>query len=213
MKLLLAYHNWRRVLRQLIVLFSPLILCILEIWHPVGVHNKSAFESILPKVDWWLTLHLLQLPLFGLLALSILLIVDKLQGWPANICRIGMGFFLVFYTALDSITGIAGGVLIRTARNSPPNVQAFVAKQVDFFFFDPIVGGSTLSLIGLLGAGGWVVGVTAAAIALSKVGIDRLTTSLLILGGVMFGISHTPPTGPLGLFLIFFAVTRIDPRE
>ena len=198
--------------RQLVIVLSPLILGILEIWHPVGLPNKSAFESILPQVDWWLTLHLLQVPLFGLVALAVFLMVNNLRGWAARISRIGMAFFVVFYTALDAITGIAGGTLISSARNLPPNVQFFVSKQVNLLFFDPLIGGSTLSRVGILGAGGWFVGVTAAAIALAQVGVDRLSVLLLILAAILFALSHTPPTGPLGLLFFFLAVTRIDPR-
>jgi hypothetical protein len=202
----------QKFLKQLIIILTPLILGILEMWHPVGVKGKSAYEVILPQVDWWLTLHLLQLPLFGLMALAVLLMVSPCHGWAAKISRIGIGFFIVFYTALDAITGVAGGILIRSARDLPIDVQAFVAKQVNLLFFDPIIGGSTASLVGLLGAGGWLVGVTAAAIALAQIGVDRLSIILLLLSAVLFGLSHTPPTGPLGLILFFLAVIRIDPK-
>jgi hypothetical protein len=32
------------------------------------------------------------------------------------------------------------------------------------------------------------------------------------LAAILFALSHTPPTGPLGLLFFFLAVTRIDPR-
>ena len=200
-----TYENRPTLLRQLVVIGSPLTLGILELWHPVGLPNKTAFESILPQVDWWIVLHILQLPLFGLLALAVVLLVNNLQGWAARISRIGMAFFIVFYPTLDSITGIAGGLLIRSAKELPPNVQTFVARQVNIFLADPIVGGATFSLVGVLGALGWVVGVSAAAIALRRVGVPRLPVVLLILSGVFFGLSHTPPTGPLGMGCFFLA--------
>ena len=203
--------NQLTFLRQLVIIFSPLTLGILEIWHPSGSPDKSAFDAIAPLVDWWLVLHLLQVPLFGLVGVGVLLMVGNLRGGAATISRIGILFFMLFYTALDAITGIASGVLIRSARNLPPEVKLFVSKQVNLFFFDPIIGGGTLSLIGILGAGGWFVGLTAAAIALSQVGVDRLSVIFLILAAILFGLSHTPPTGPLGLFFFFFAATRIEP--
>ncbi|QLE54806.1 hypothetical protein [Nostoc sp. TCL26-01] len=212
MKIADTYTDKWAILRQLVIVLSPLILGILEIWHPLGVPSKSAFDSILPQVDWWLTLHLLQVPLFGLVALAVFLMVKYLRGLAARISRMGMAFFIVFYTSLDAITGIAGGMLIRSARNLPPNVQSFVSQQVNLLFFDPIIGGSTLSVIGILGAGGWLVGVTAAAIALAQVGVDRLSVILLMLAAILFSLSHTPPTGPLGLMFFFLAVVRIDPR-
>jgi hypothetical protein len=43
------------------------------------------------------------------------------------------------------------------------------------------------------------------------VGVDRLSVIFLILAAILFGLSHTPPTGPLGLLFLFFAATRIEP--
>jgi hypothetical protein len=198
-------HTTRRAL----ISSPPLILSILELWHPTGHGQPSAFTAILPKVDWWLLLHLLQLPLFGLLGLSVILLGWPLKGSALTWSRIGILFFWIFYTALDSITGIAGGLLIRSARLLPPDLQSLVATQVNLFFFDPLVGGSTLSLVGALGAGGWLLGVGALAYAFSKEGIDRLTIALLSASAVLFALSHTPPTGPFGLFLYFLGTTRI----
>ncbi|MGB3512908.1 MAG: hypothetical protein WBA93_27580 [Microcoleaceae cyanobacterium] len=203
----------RQILFQrLVVLGIPLTLGLLEIWHPVGLPGKTPYESVLPKVDWWLTLHLLQLPLFGMLALAVLLLVKNLQGWAVTLSRIGIAFFIVFYNALDSIMGIAGGLLIRSARDLSPNIQIFASKQFNLLLLDPIVGGSTFSVIGVLGGGGWAVGVIAAAIALGRAGAPRLSVILLIASGILFGIAHVPPTGPLGMACFFIAVARFDPR-
>lgn len=205
-----TYISKSTTLEKLVVIGSPLTLGTLEIWHPVGSQSQTAFEAILPKINWWITLHILQLPLFGLMALAVFLLVRNLPGKAAIISRVGISFFVVFYTALDSITGIASGILIHHAQNLSPNVQAFVAQQVSLFFFSPLVGGGTYSLIGILGAGGWLVGVTAAAFALLKAGVSFLPVMLLILAGVFFGISHVPPTGPLGLGSFFLATIMIS---
>ena len=200
-------------MKRFFISAPPLILSILELWHPTGNGRQTAFEAILPKVDWWLLLHLLQLPLFGLLGLSVILIGWHMKGVAIRLSRIGILFFWIFYTALDSITGIAGGVLIRGARLASPDLQALVAKQVNLFFFDPLIGGSTFSLIGALGAGGWLFGVGALAYAFGKEGIDRLTLALFAASAVLFALSHTPPTGPFGLFLYFLGTTRIPLPE
>ena len=199
-------------LQRIIILGTPLALGLLEIWHPVGLPNKTPYESVLPKVDWWLTLHLLQLPLFGLLGLSVLLLVNNLRGWEVNLSRIGIALFVVFYCALDSIMGIAGGLLIRSARELSSSIQIFAEKQFNLLLFDPFVGGSTFSVIGILGGGGWAIGVIAAAIALGKAGAPRLSVVLLIASGILFGLAHVPPTGPLGMACFFIAVAIIDPR-
>jgi hypothetical protein len=195
--------------KRLLISAPPLLLSILELWHPTGSGQQTAFAAILPRVDWWLLLHLLQLPLFGLLGLSVILLGWQLSEPAQTWSRIGVLFFWIFYTALDSITGIAGGLLIRSARFLPADLQSLVAKQVNLFFFDPWLGGSTLSLLGALGAGGWLLGVGALAYGFSQQGVDRFTIALLAAAALMFAVSHTPPSGPFGLFLYFLATTRI----
>jgi hypothetical protein len=70
-------------LRRLVLLGTPLVLGILEIWHPTS--NESPFDIIVDNANWWFTLHILQLPLFGLMALAIYLLVDDLHGRPPSV--------------------------------------------------------------------------------------------------------------------------------
>src|SRR5215813_8914260 len=94
-----------QILRRLLLLGTPAILGLLEIFHPRAY--PPYFENLLPQANWWFVLHLLQLPLFGLLGLAVLVLIRDLQGSAATISRAGIAFYLVFYTALDAITGIA----------------------------------------------------------------------------------------------------------
>ena len=177
-------------LRRLVLLGTPLVLGILEIWHPTS--NESTFDLIVDNANWWFTLHILQLPLFGLMALAVYLLVDGLQGWAATISRIGAWFFVVFYIALDSIVGIAGGVIARGARGLPADQQALIARQLEEFAFDPTVGGGGLSLLGILGPLGWVVAAVGAAIALRRVGLP-LGPTILIGASAIFAVIRGPP--------------------
>ena len=79
--------QWFKIKRLIIVLI-PFLLGMLEIWHPVGIPGKSAYESLVNQAQWWLTIHLLQLPLFGLLALAVLLIINKQDDWAAHLSRL-----------------------------------------------------------------------------------------------------------------------------
>lgn len=190
-------NSRRTLLRRLVLLGTPLVLGILEIWHPTPSGTESTFDVIVNNADWWFTLHILQLPLFGLMALAVYLLVDGLHGWAATISRIGAWFFLVFYIALDSVLGIAGGVIARGAHRLPADQQALVARQLEEFAFSPIVGGGGPSLIGILGPLGWVTAVVGAAIALRRAGVPRLPSILIGLSAI-FAV-HSWPTGSLGL--------------
>ena len=57
---------------------TPLVLGILEIWYPTS--TRPTFDLIVANANWWFTLHILQLPLFGLMALAVYLLVDGLSG-------------------------------------------------------------------------------------------------------------------------------------
>jgi hypothetical protein len=84
-------NNMRTLLRRLVLLGTPLVLGILEIWYPTPSGTESTFEVIANNADWWFTLHVLQLPLFGLMALAVYLLVDGLHGWAAAISRPSTG--------------------------------------------------------------------------------------------------------------------------
>ena len=190
-------NNTQMLLRRLVLLGTPLVLGVLEIWHPTPSGTESTFEVIVNNADWWFTLHILQLPLFGLMGLAVYLLVDGLHGWAATISRIGAWSFVVFYIALDSILGIAGGVIARGARELPADQQALVAQQLEEFAFSPIVGGGGASLIGILGPLGWVTAAVGAAIALRRAGLPRVPSTLIGLSAI-FAV-HSWPTGSLGL--------------
>ena len=196
--------------KEMIIVFSPLILGIIEFFHPVGSSNQTPFQAIAPQVNLWITIHVLQIPLFGLMALSLILMTQNLRGRAVTISKIGVGFFIIFYPVIDSIAGIAGGLLIQNAAKLSPSAQAFMSKQINVLFFDPIVGGSTFSLFAVLGTLGWLVAVLGAAWALLKASVSRVAVIFLFLAAIFFGLSHVPPTGPLGLGCFFIAVMIID---
>jgi hypothetical protein len=97
----------------------------------------------------------------------------------------------------DSVLGIAGSVIARGARRLPADQQALVARQLEEFAFDPIVGGGGPSLIGILGPLGWVTATVGAAIALRRAGLPRVPSTLIGLSAI-FAV-HSWPTGSLGL--------------
>src|SRR4029450_3947285 len=107
--------NLQIVRRRLILPGTPLTLGLLEIWHPVPVPGTQ-YETIARYNDWWLILHILQLPLFGLMALAVVMLVTGIYGWAATIAGVGMCLFVVFHTAFDAITGVASGLLVHGAQ-------------------------------------------------------------------------------------------------
>src|SRR5260370_17259607 len=105
------------IVRRVIILGTPLALCILTFFHP-GV-STGAFEDLGPQVDWWITLHLLQLVLFCLLGLSAYLLLDGIQGTAATCSRVALAIFVIFYPADDPILAIIPAIFILTSPALP----------------------------------------------------------------------------------------------
>lgn len=175
----------------------PLLLGAVQLNHPTGF-TAEVFAGLRSVVDDWLTLHLLQLPLVGLMGLAVLLLTAGLTGWPAALSRAAAGVFVVFSTAADAVSGLSVGTVIQQARWLPTEEQAAVGAAVQRLYFDPLVGGA-LSVVGILGAIGWLVAMLAAAAALYRAGAGLWSVGLLTASGVLVAVSQAPPFGPLGM--------------
>lgn len=238
------------LLRRLILLGTPLTLVILLSTHPVFPQQASIFSGILPHVNWWLTLHVLQLPLFGLLALAVYLLTVDVHSVATIISRLALGCFVIFYLPYDSVIGISSGILVLYGARLPVDQRAVLEKVLDSFVQSPVA-----TMIAILGSLGWEVavlamifalarpnkshllvvvlavgcilfglwsllsgeitvfwwiGVIALALALGIVMIPRLPVTLFVLAALLFGISHAPPFGPLGLTCFFVAVLQLE---
>jgi len=175
------------IVRRVIILGTPLALCILTFFHP-GV-STGAFEDLGPQVDWWITLHLLQLVLFSLLGLSAYLLLDGIQSTAATCSRVALASFVIFYPAADTILGISTGILIRNSAGLPDFPRAVAAQTINTFFSgDPLA-----NVIAALGGFGWGIGILLAAVALSRPApvLSRLQWSrwLVIVPALLVGLA------------------------
>lgn len=151
--------------------------------------------------------HGLQLPLAGLVALAVLLLTDGMSGFAVQASRAGVWLFVIFFSALDSLTGIGRGLAIEFARGLPPEQRQTIALLVNEFHFSPIA-----LVIGRLAMLGWIISVTWATLALGQRNAPRLAVAFLAFT-LIFAI-HVPPTGPLGLLCFFIGavlLTQLTP--
>lgn len=202
-------------LRRLLLFGAPLALGLVEMFHP-PVNGMNLYVEIAAQQQAWLVVHLLQLPLAGLVALAVL----ELLRTPANVetdessvtviavraSWFGVWLFLVFFSALDALTGIGSGLAVEYARGLPLEQQQAFSALVNEFFYAPIV-----VVIGRLAMLGWVIAVTCAAIALAQRKAPRLAVAFLAFS-LIFAI-HVPPTGPLGMLCFFIAVCWLEFRN
>jgi hypothetical protein len=94
---------------------------VLEIFHPHPAGVADAVE----RGGWFMWFHIIQLPLTGLIALAVYLLIEGLEGRAVSASRWAIGVFAVFFSAYDAAAGIATGYALRNAqglrwRGEPP---------------------------------------------------------------------------------------------
>jgi len=161
-------------------------------------------------VDWWITLHLVQPILLGFLALAVVVLADGLRGPLVTLSRVGIGAFLIAYSAFDAVAGIAVGYVVRYASGLPANQQVVVGGVLEAVALDPIVGGATFSVLGGAASIAWLVAALPVAVGLARSGSPRPAVALLALGTLVFAISHPAPIGPIGMALFLAGTTLLE---
>jgi hypothetical protein len=185
--------------RRVLLLAPPLAFAALAVIHPRPDENDP--QAVMDVATWFMTFHLIQLPLIGLVALSVLLLADGFGRAKAWTTRLGLGAFMVVFSAYDSVAGIATGLALRSARDLPAAQQDGVWAVVkDWPGFDPIA--ITLSYVGTLG---WVVAVGALAIAARRAGAPRAQWIFIGLAAFFLMGGHPAPFGALAFACLFVA--------
>jgi hypothetical protein len=184
--------------RRVLLLAPPLLLAALEIIHP---QPDETVQALMDVSTWFAGFHVIQLVLAGLVALSVLLLADGYGRASAWVTRVGIGVFLVFFSAYDAVAGIATGLAMRSARDLSAVQQEGVFDVVkDWPAFGPPFA---LSIVGSLG---WMAAVGALALAARRQGapprewvLIGLAGAILLLGG------HPFPFGTLAFGCFFIA--------
>ena len=185
-----------RWLRWFVLFGTPLITGTLEITHPFHPFEAPA---------WWLVLHILQVPLFALLALAVGLLTSGVPGPLSLLSRFAAGMFAAFYIAYDAVAGIANGTIAVRRLALPPEQRIGTDEAVRVLF-----DSDTSRLIVEVGRTALVVAVVLAAVALYRRGVSVALLALLMVATLVFWRDHVPPTGPLGMYLFFLAVLWLE---
>ncbi|MEY7849193.1 hypothetical protein AB7C87_08340 [Natrarchaeobius sp. A-rgal3] len=198
--------------RWLVLLATPVALGAVLWVHPHG--GENLYESLSPVADTWYFIHVLLLPLFGLLGISLYVLLNGYDGPVATIGRIGTAIYLVFYLGFEAIAGIATGILIRETQTLPAEQREVVAEAVQTMVADPIVGAA--ALIGTVGS---TVAVVAIGVCYRRAGAP-LVPLLGLVGVPLTAVAHGGGLGDvigMALFLasvvwLEFGWRRVDDR-
>ncbi|NDI36173.1 hypothetical protein [Chengkuizengella sediminis] len=197
---------FKKYWKLMIMIGVPFLLGTLEIWHPHHVDFNDMVSSN-EKANRWLTIHLLQLPLFGLLALSILFLLEKARNAASFISKIALCFFVVYYTALDSVAGISTGILFNFLKSNPDLAQTEAMNQLFLSLFHIQVPGGTM--IVKIAVVSWLVAGISATIALYIKGYNRVGVILIGIATIVFQ-SHAYPNGTIAMYLLTIGIIMIQ---
>ena len=197
-------------LRTVFIVSVPVLLGILELYHPPVAPGTPIYETIAPIVRWWTLLHVLQLVLVALLAGSVVLLTISLRGPAVAVVRWSMLVFAILYPAFDSAVGISSGVIVANAGRLTPDAQNAIESAFQALFF-----GSTTGTIYLVAVAAWFVGLIATAVVVRAHGANWVAVALLIASALSFAVSHVRPFGPVGCFCfaIGAALAQLSTRQ
>jgi hypothetical protein len=192
-------RTWRRVL-----LFGvPTLYLVLGVLHPL--ENPELGDD----TDLFVGLHVAQLFLIMGLAFVLWLLVDGLDNRAATVARVLIIPFVVVYTALDAILGIAWGIAAETANDLPASAQDGAGTLIhELISGDPDPRGLLL----YWGAGLLWLAVAVAVVAALK---DTAPTGALVclsLGAAVFALGHAKPMGPIGMGLFLVGIVWLELR-
>lgn len=104
------FRSWW--VRAVAVAAPGLVLAGFGITHPAGLHAGNA--------HWWMTLHVLLLPVLPLLAVAqwvLLTPAPRPFRWLGRLAAYG---YATFYTGLDAVAGIAAGTVEEASGGTSP---------------------------------------------------------------------------------------------
>ena len=185
-----------------VVLAAPLLWIVLAFLHPDGENQLS--EAIADQTGRWLFVHGGQLVLTPFLAAGVWMLLLGIESLAANVARVALAFWMVFFSAFDAIAGLASGVLVRHANSLAGEERENVGAAIDFMFHDSqLVAGGTISVLAGLGQGTWIIVAVAAAVALHRAGVPRLIVGATLVS-VLFML-HAGFPAAVGLVALFVA--------
>jgi hypothetical protein len=201
----MIWHPPIRV-RRALILAPPLILAGFTVLHPNPDHNVQA---LMDASTWFMGFHMIQLALVGLVGVSVFLLADEFGRAAAWQTSLGMGIFLVFFSAYDTLAGIGTGLAMRSARDLSSSQQDALFDIVkDWPAFEPWV----IWLI-IPATLGWVLAVGNLMLAARAAHAPRAEWLFLGLAAFFFMLGHPAPFGTVAFGSLFVAALVHEHRS
>jgi hypothetical protein len=178
----------------------PLAWAVLLLFHPGG-EGDQIYQDLHDKVTRWMVVHVGMMLFIPLMGAVVYVLLRGIEGTAAQVSRIAMAIFVVFYGAFELLQGIGNGILVNEVNDRPFAERADVVQD---FAEHPLA--RDLGVFSSIGGLGLLVGMISAGVALRRyAGAPLSVLVLLTLAGLLIQ-AHPPPFGPTGLVLFIVAV-------
>jgi hypothetical protein len=192
----------RRILVRRAVLFGvPFLYLVLGLLHPTS--NPEVGDP----TGFFIGLHVAQLFLIGGLAYTLWLLVEGLDSRAARVARALILPFVIVYTALDSVLGIAWGIVAEKANELPVADQRAAGRLIDALLEPEPLGYVLYFGAGLL----WLAAALTVVTALATKA-PRPPLVLITIGAIVFALGHARPVGPIGMTLFLAGIVWLELR-
>jgi hypothetical protein len=184
--------------RRVLLLVPPLVLAGFTVLHPQPDHNVQA---LMDASTWFMGFHMIQLGLVGLVAVSVFVLADLFHRASAWQTCLGMGIFLVYFSAYDTLAGIGTGLAMKSARDLSTSQQEAMFDVVhDWPSLEPWV-----FWLSIFGTGGWVLALGYLAVVARSAQAPRAEWVFIGLAAVAFLLGHPAPFGTIAFGSLFIA--------
>jgi hypothetical protein len=181
----------------------PLLWGILLLFHPGGEGEEIYLEAQ-DQATAFLVVHLGMMLFIPLMAVVVYLLLRGVEGTAARVSRIALVPFVLFYSAWETMQGIAVGILIQDVNELSPADRALGADLIQDFAENVLIG--PFGVLVSIGSVAFITATIAAGVALRKhAGAPLAVAALLGISGFLITV-HPPPYGPTGLALFIVAV-------
>jgi hypothetical protein len=182
----------------------PLLWAILLLFHPGGEGTGVTYAELQDKVTAWMVVHIGMTLFIPLFAAVLYLLLRGVEGTAAQISRIALAPFVVFYGVWEALQGIGVGILVDEVNGLPQSERATGADLVHDFADNILI--RDFGVFGSIGSLALITAAIAAGVALRRhAGAPLSVAALLGVSGFLI-TAHPPPFGPAGLVLFIAAV-------
>jgi hypothetical protein len=187
------------------VIGVPIAWAILLLFHPGG-DGDSIYADIQDDATAMLVVHVGMMIFIPLFAFAVYLLLRGIETTAAMVARYALIPFVVFYSAWESLQGIANGILVDQANGLPEADRGVAAELIQDFAESPLA--RDFGVFAIIGSLALITAAIATGYALRDAGAPAWAPAVFGIAGLLIS-GHPPPFGPIGLLLFVAGVVGV----